>query len=195
MITSSDWDNAISYTNYRNMVDALVAEGKTTGIKQSQSLLDYTRLNVQRMHRWDKTAVILSELQEAIKNTPAQKWLVITEGWCGDAAQNVPILAKLSDENPHIEMRIILRDENLPIMDLYLTNGGRSIPKLIALDNDFKEIFNWGPRPAVAQTLVEALKKAETPFEALAEQLHKWYAEDKNAHLQAEFLELLAKNK
>ena len=173
------------------MIDKLMAEGKTTGEKQDAELLAYAKLNIQRMNRLDKTATVLPAMQEKIKQVQPQKWLILTEGWCGDAAQNIPILIKMADFAPQIEIRFLLRDEHLTIMDLYLTNGGRSIPKLIALSADWKELFNWGPRPLPAQELLVELKKENLPFKLLAEKLHKWYADDKNIHLQEEFLALL----
>ncbi len=191
MVTSSDWEKGISYLAYREMVNDLVAAGKTTGEEQSEKLLNYTQMNVQRMRRWDKTAVINPDLHSLLQKVVPQKWLVLTEGWCGDVSQSLPTLVKMADASPHIELRVLLRDENNALMNMYLTNGGKSIPKLIAVDTDFNELFNWGPRPVAAQTLITTLKQVETPFEELSEQLHKWYATDKNAHLQAEFIELL----
>ena len=195
MITHTHWEKAISYQTYRDMIDALIAEGKTTGKNQSPELLNYTQMNVRRMSRWDKTAVMVEPLQEVLRAAEPQKWLVLTEGWCGDAAQNIPMLVKMAAMNPHIEIRFLLRDENLEVMDAYLTNGGRSIPKLIALketpEGTLEEFFNWGPRPIPAQEMIIALKKENTPFEILAEKLHKWYADDKQEHLQAEFFALL----
>lgn len=191
MITPQHWEKAISYKDYRNMIDALMAEGKTTGEKQTPELLAYAKLNIQRMNRLDKTATVLPALEEKIKHAKPQKWLILTEGWCGDAAQNLPILIKIAELAPQIEVRFLLRDENLDIMDLYLTNGGRSIPKLIALSADGQELFNWGPRPLPAQEFLIELKKTNPPFDVLAEKLHKWYADDKNQHLQEEILALL----
>jgi hypothetical protein len=190
MITPAHWDKGISYLAYRTMINASISEGKIT------EYLDYTKMNVQRMNRLDKTATILPALAEKVATLPAQKWLILTEGWCGDAAQNLPILAKLADLASQIELRLLLRDAHLDLMDLYLTEGGRSIPKLIVFEEpatdiqDWKEFFNWGPRPAPAQDLVLSLKKAETPFEVLSEKLHKWYADDKGIHLQQELLAL-----
>jgi hypothetical protein len=197
MITPSHWEQAVSYQTYRAMMDHLVAEGKTTGETQTQELLDYTRMNIRRMVRWDKTAVISPELQAILPTLPAQKWLILTEGWCGDAAQNVPMLVKIAEACPQIELRLLLRDEHLDLMDLYLTNGGRSIPKLIAFEkpttqaDEWKQFFHWGPRPEVAQTMVLQMKHDKIPFAELAEKLHKWYSDDQHTHLQKEMVALL----
>ncbi len=142
--------NAMDYTTYRNLIDTLLVEGKVTGLQQSPDLNEYTKLNVARMKRIDKTIEVLPDLQQLISsiNKP-QTWIVLTEGWCGDAAQIVPVFYALSKLNDKINFALLLRDDNLELMDQCLTNGkSRSIPKLIAADTEtMEELFNWGPRP------------------------------------------------
>jgi hypothetical protein len=185
---------ALNYTDYRALIDTLLAEGKTTGPNQSEALTEYTQMNVQRMSRWDKTAVINPDLQNALAAIGRKLiWVVLTEGWCGDAAQNIPTIVKMAAINPHIELKFLLRDENLAIMDNYLTNGGRAIPKLICLDAQTgEELGTWGPRPAILQNwVIETKKKPDFEFKAFAEYVHKWYATNKNEELQKEFLALV----
>jgi hypothetical protein len=183
-----------TYSAYRHLIDELQAEGKTTGPQQSELLTNYTRLNVQRMSRIDKTIQLLPELQAALKALPQHyAWLIITEGWCGDAAQIVPVLeaaAKASQGN--VTTHYLLRDQNLDLMDQYLTAGGRSIPKLVILQADtLTEVANWGPRPATAQQMFLDLKSQDLPFEEFSTQLHAWYAKDKTKSTQHELLTLL----
>src|SRR5690606_18570796 len=122
-----------------------------------------------------------------------QIWLVLSESWCGDAAQNVSVLAKIAAQNPLIDLRIVLRDDNDELMQRYLTNGGKSIPKLIAISDDFEtELFNWGPRPAEAIQLVIDLKnKYGAITDEVKEALQKWYNEDKGISLQKEMIQLI----
>jgi hypothetical protein len=149
-------DNALAssynYEEYKSLIKELVATNKTTGPVQSNSLIDYTKLNAARIKRWDKTYNPSLKMQQVL-NAIQQKetWLVLTEAWCGDAAHNVPILAKIASYNPSINFRLALRDENLEVMDMHLTNGGRSIPKLIRLNVDGQSIGSWGPRPQILQ--------------------------------------------
>jgi hypothetical protein len=146
------------------------------------------------MKRLDKTIHLNSEIKAALQamKTP-QTWLVISEAWCGDAAQNVPILQKMADLNENIELKIILRDENLEVMDLYLTNGGRSIPKLITLENKtLDELFTWGPRPASIQQVMNELKAANiTEISTLVEKIQIAYNNDKSLSIQEEMLSIL----
>jgi Thioredoxin len=106
------------------------------------------------------------------------KLLVLAEDWCGDASNTVPILAKLSDLAPGIELRILRRDEHPDVMDRYLTNGARSIPVVIALDRDFRELGHWGPRPRLLQEWVLEERKKGTPKDQLYPEVRRWYARD-----------------
>ena len=106
------------------------------------------------------------------------KLLVLAEDWCGDASNTIPILAKLSDLAPGIELRILRRDEHPDVMDRYLTNGARSIPVVIALDRDFHELGHWGPRPRLLQEWVLEERKKGTPKDQLYPEVRRWYARD-----------------
>src|SRR5690554_2397426 len=194
-ITPELIQESITYSQYRNLIDQLLAQGKTTGENHSEAMLNYTRMNVRRMDRWDKTAVVNAELQEKIAQIDApQTWLVLTEAWCGDAAQSIPFMVKAASYSPLVDIRFILRDEHPDVMDAYLTNGGRSIPKLIALKNeDLAELFTWGPRPQVLQQKYLAYLEDSKGIsqEDFIESIHLWYAKDKNANIDAEFLTLI----
>jgi len=156
---------------------------------------DVTKLNLQRSNRIYRTYNVNEELKNSIlKIDTPHIWMVITEDWCGDSAQNLPYISKIAEMNPLIELKIILRDSNLDIMDLYLTDGNsRSIPKLVAFDKDGDEIFQWGPRPKSAQKKVEDGKRSGLTKDEYLANLHSWYAENKGKDLEGEFLELLTK--
>jgi len=193
-IVNNALQNSMTYQAYFKLTEDLLAEGKTTGPNQSEDYIHYTNLNFHRMKRLDKTVTINSDLATQIQSiTIPQTWLVISEAWCGDAAQNVPILQKMANLSENVELKIILRDENLELMDLYLTNGGRSIPKLIALDNStLNELFTWGPRPSIIQKVMNELKEANvTEISEIVEKIQIAYNADKSKSIQIEFLKLL----
>lgn len=152
----------------------------------------YTRLNFQRMKRWDKTFVPDTVLVEQLKAASRQEWWVITEAWCGDSAQNLPVIAALAAA-AGISLRIVLRDENPEIIAQYLTNGTKSIPVLASFDAAQQQLFRWGPRPAAAQILMEEWKAnpAGRDFEAFELEMHRWYTENKGKDTQAELSKLL----
>ena len=190
-------NKSLSYSEYLQLTEDLLNQGKTTGPNQGADYVHYTNLNFHRMKRLDKTVEINAELKSLIAQiqTP-QTWLVISEAWCGDAAQNVPLLQKLADLSSKIELKIILRDENLEVMDMYLTNGGRSIPKLIALENEtLNELYTWGPRPASIQNVMNELKAANvTEISEIVEKIQIAYNHDKSQSFQNEFVTLLTEN-
>ncbi|WP_316822152.1 thioredoxin family protein [Pedobacter gandavensis] len=191
---SNIFDNeGISYAEYRELVNKLLQEGKTTGVDHSEAMLHYTKMNVQRMNRVDKTVTLNSELLKATQDLKNQyRFLVISEGWCGDAAQIVPVFNKISLVNPeHISLKFVLRDKNLPLIDAHLTNGGRAIPVLLILDEAGHVICQWGPRPKVLQSLLLQWKKESTDMMLIAEQLHGWYAKDKTQSTQEELCKII----
>ena len=185
---------AYSYASYRHLVDELLTQGRTTGTNQSDALLQYAKLNEQRMSRLDKTVQLLPEVTAELARLQGQYvWLVLTEGWCGDAAQIVPVLDAIARASGgHLSTRYLLRDENLDLMDRYLTGTSRSIPKLVVLRADtLTEAAQWGPRPAEAQTLLLELKAQGASHEEYAERIHAWYAKDRTRSTQLELLALL----
>ncbi|OUJ76224.1 thioredoxin family protein [Hymenobacter crusticola] len=196
VLTAEQLATGYSYSSYRQLIDAALAQDRTTGPNQSEELTKYTRLNVQRMSRIDKTVQLLPALREALANLQNRYvWLIITEGWCGDAAQIVPVLeAAAQASDGKIETRYLLRDEHPDLMDNYLTNGGRSIPKLVILHADtLVEVINWGPRPAAAQEMFMQLKAQGVSHDDFVTQVHGWYAKDKTQSTQQELLQLVGK--
>lgn len=180
-----------SYDTYRTLMENLVANGKTSGKDQSAALIEYTKLNLQRMNRWEKTFSVSESFKAEIGHTMKQTWWLITEAWCGDSAQILTVLARIvSASNGKIGLNIILRDENPVIMERYLTNGSRSVPKLIAVDENGNELFTWGPRPKTAQQMVSDWKNnpAGKSYEDLKKDLHLWYAKNKGEEVQQEII-------
>lgn len=192
-IIKNSLKKSLTYQEYRSLVSRLLEKGKSTGPIQTEELTNYSLLNDKRMKRLDKTIKITDDTKAAVLSiSKPQTWLVITEGWCGDAAQNLPVLHKLAELNKNVDLKLVLRDDNLELMDLYLTNGGRSIPKLIALDEELNELFTWGPRPSVAVQMVNDYKEKHGVLDASFKQdLQVWYNKNKGINLQEDFIKLL----
>ncbi|BCY28023.1 thioredoxin family protein [Flavobacterium okayamense] len=187
-------DNSFSYLEYRQLVSKLISEGKSTGHNQTEALLQYSELNETRMNRLEKTLKVPQELTEKLNNlTKDYIWLTISEGWCGDAAQIIPILHKLEEVSNKVELKLVLRDDNDELMQLYLTNGSKSIPKVIILEKETKEVItSWGPRPEPARKLIADYKAQHGVVdEPVKIELQKWYLHDKGLTTMKELVELL----
>lgn len=182
---------------YQELFASVVAEGRTTGPEQNDELREYTKLNLARTNRVNKTVKLLPGLVQVLQGLPPMNWLVLTEAWCGDSSQCTPVLAMLAGAAPSVKFGILLRDSHLELMDRFPTNGTRGIPKLVAFDAHGKELFTWGPRPAAAQELVAANKalpaERQLPKEEIYAKMHAWYAADKGHAIQQEMLALLRK--
>jgi hypothetical protein len=194
-------ENAMTYQEYAQKVADLLEKGivSTAGTYEpTEEMLHYTHTNLQRMHHLDKSTQLTVETIEQLNAVKEKRiWLVLTEGWCGDAGQVVPVIEKMAAQNAKIEHRILLRDEHLDIMDAFLTNEGRSIPKLIVLDEKGTVLASWGPRPqALQDIMVEqkakllALPKGERKayFDIIKTEVQQWYNNDKTISIQKELL-------
>ncbi|WP_452597768.1 thioredoxin family protein [Pontimicrobium sp. MEBiC01747] len=193
-IINDSLTKSTSYQEYRELVKELVAKNGTTGETQSEALANYTMLNDRRMKRWDKTIKVSDEVKtEVVTIDRDMTWIVLTESWCGDAAHLMPVMNKVADLNDGIDFRVVLRDENEALMNQFLTNGGKSIPKLIMLDNTTGDIVNtFGPRPSEATKLVNDYKAEHgklTP--EFKEDLQQWYNKDKGQNAIKDLVALL----
>lgn len=187
-------ERAMPYTKYRELVKQLVNDNASTGELQNEEMANYTLLNDKRMKRWDKTLKVNEADTNAVKNINSkQTWLVLTESWCGDAAHLIPVMNKVAELNDNIEFKVVLRDENEALMDRFLTNGGKSIPKLIMLDTETLTVLNtFGPRPAGATKLVMDYKEKHGEIKPeLKEELQGWYNKDKGQSTIAELIALM----
>ncbi|PJB12855.1 MAG: thioredoxin family protein [Flavobacteriales bacterium CG_4_9_14_3_um_filter_40_17] len=195
-IIEQSLEKSMSYKEYRILVQQLLEENESTGNTQSESLLNYSQLNDRRMHRWDKTLRVPEDIERKIKKFDKEiTWLVIAESWCGDAAHVLPVINKMTELNSNINLRIVIRDENMDLMNQFLTNGSQSIPKLIVLQKDTLEVLTiWGPRPSNATKMVEDYKKEHGSLDtAFKEDLQMWYNKDKGINIMQDLVFLLEK--
>lgn len=188
--------NSFSYTEYRKLASDLVAQGKPTGHDHSEALAQFATLNETRMNRLEKTITIDADVQLKLQNISNNYiWLVLAESWCGDAAQILPVINKMSAVSNALQLKIVLRDDNDLLMQQFLTNGGKAIPKIIILDaQTLNVVADWGPRPQGAKQLILDYKATHgTVDEAAKIELQKWYLHDKGVAIQHEILEIMSR--
>ena len=193
-IIQNSLKTAQSYTEYKEMVLQLISEGKSTGDSQNENLSNFTKLNNQRMKRLDKQTKLSEDALGKTKRIQKDfTWLVLTESWCGDAAQTLPVINKFAEANEKINLKVVLRDENEDLMNQFLTNGSKSIPKLIVLDNSSNEVVgSWGPRSEMAGKMVTDYKNKNGKIdEQFKIDLQNWYNSDKGANIEKELVDLI----
>ena len=188
-------EEAFSYGQYSHLVQTMANEAKSTGDAPTEAYINYTKLNAKRMQRWDKTLKFPEESVNILESLSKKvNWLVFTESWCGDASPALPVMNKISQINPNITFKIILRDEHPQLMQLFLTNGAWSIPKLVQLEPESNRVIGtWGPRSTKATQLVDAFKLQHGALTAeFRESLQIWYNKDKGQSILEDLLILLS---
>ena len=180
----------MNWTEYTDLFDPIIKGEIKDGIYDNEVYVEYVQLNKARMNRWIRKNPISDKTKSAIANiSEPQKWIVISEPWCGDAAHSVPIIKLLSDLNENIELEIVLRDSS-DLIDSYLTNGGKSIPKLIVRDQNDEDLFTWGPRPEECQNLVLEMKNTDISPQEKNTRIQVWYNKNQGIGVQNEIAEL-----
>lgn len=190
-VTKEFYNHLPDFDTYYAEINELFEEGKTTGPNQSEAMINYTKLSLARTKRGLKTFKLKPELVELAKQNSSKNWFLISEAWCGDAGNIIPMMKLLADEVEGVTLKVMLRDEHPEVMESYLTNGGKSIPIFILFDENFNQIKKWGPRPEPAQNMVmEHKKKPTLSYEDFSVELQKWYVKDKAETLQNELIKL-----
>lgn len=161
----------------------------------SEEYINYVKLNSARVRRWKKTGKITPELAKTVQSIKSpQHWLLITEPWCGDAANSQVFIGKAALLNSKISLTVQNRDAADSEIGQYLTNGGKSVPKLIVRDEQGNDLFTWGPRPKEAQVLAMNLMNDDSlDMEEKKAGVQNWYNQDKGQSMQKELNELLKK--
>lgn len=191
------FSESLKYKQYREHVDALIIEGKTTGLNQEERLVEFTKLNVHRMNRIDKT-VRIDESTGAIFSglNNSYKMLLIGDAWCGDCAQILPVLEKIAESsNGKIEMFIISRDTFPNLIEAFQTNGANAVPKVLIFDETKSNVLStWGPRPKPAQDIMLNWKanKDTITWEQFENDLHLWYARNRGTAIVEEIVNLFS---
>lgn len=197
-------EQSISYETYAQFIEDLLAQYHHLNPDSVNEHIHFTRMNLISMERLDKTARMMAVTRVQMAKVQPMIWLVLTESWCNDAAQVLPVLNKMAKLNSNIQLQILFRDQQLKLMDAFLTNGTRSIPKVIFLNpTSLNVLGQWGPRPAVLQNFVleelakiSKIKGADAQkkrSDELSTQVQRWYAKDKSYSIQQEILAEISK--
>lgn len=182
----------MTFQTYLEQFEQILNSPNRQAPYDNEDYFNYTKLNWSRMNRWLKKGQILPQVKEKIQSiTEKQEWIVITEPWCGDASHVVPFIHMLAELNPLIHLDYELRDSEPHRIQNYLTNGGKSIPKLVIKNAAGEDLATWGPRPADCQELYKELHENNAPFEEVKIKLQNWYNEHQGVEIQEEIAALL----
>lgn len=138
MLAAERWNDALSVEEY----------------------LEQMRENRERfMENIDRTEI--TDRDRAIFGKEPLRVLVLTEDWCGDSAQFVPVVARLARELPQVELRILLRDQHWDLAAQYPRKDGYlAIPVFILFDQDMREIGTLIERPErVTQEMADETRR------------------------------------
>ena len=184
-----------SYQEYHRQIKNVVERGTDHPLNYSEGQVAITLLNQKRMLRHDRRfqrTPLLDELGLANLELEPTTWVVLTEGWCGDAAHIMPVIAHLAEALGNVKLRIVNRDQNLEVMDGFLTNGGRAIPKLIVTDSKGCVLGSWGARPEVLQAqFLRARNQPDFDQHLLNIHIQSWYNNDKGLTTAREIVRML----
>lgn len=183
-----------TYNQYRDFIQQLVENQYTSGKEKTEERINFTLLNDRRMKRLEKTIIVSDDIQKKLSQFKMNvTWLVVVETWCADGAQVLPVLNKMAELNKGIDLKIVLRDDNETLIDQFLTNGARAIPKLIMIDKKTEEVIGtYGPRPSTVTKIVEDFKQLHgkiTP--EFKEDLQRWYNKDKGQTIMEDLMGLI----
>lgn len=184
--------NGFSYAEYKEAW----REGKDRSAgdldRDERKMLHYLRYNWERSLAVENEFDISDNLRSAVDDIDEpQLWMVITEPWCGDSAFCLPVIRAAAERSDQVTLRILHRDDNLDIMDQYLTGGSRSIPKLVAFSQEGSERFQWGPRPDEGQRLFDHLKEQGRDKMEIVEELISWYEDGGYENVDEELVETI----
>lgn len=72
--------------------------------------------------------------------------LCLAGAWCGDCINQCPIFDHFARAASAIELRFLDRDARPEVREALAINGGRRVPVVVILSEDFQEVSRYGDR-------------------------------------------------
>lgn len=164
----------MNYETYKALFDTLKSSNEAP--YDDAYYQNYLVMNQRRFQRAEKNFQLSEALLSEIKSiSKAEKWVVISEPWCGDAAHLLPVIHNISLQNSLIEFDIELRDVTPFRIEQFLANGTKSIPVFIRYDEKMNYISHWGSRPKVLSDLIADMKSKGAVKEEFVAFAQNWY--------------------
>ena len=184
--------NGLTYDEYRAHWRDQKEASPDDADPDERRMIHFLNYNWERQARVHDEYTPSDDLRAAVDRLDeSQLWMVLTEPWCGDSAFLLPVIAEAAALTDHVTLRILLRDDNLDVMDQYLTDGSRSIPKLVAFAEEGTERFMWGPRPDGPRKRFAELKEEYDDKMQVIEELVAYYEDGAWREADAELAEAI----
>jgi hypothetical protein len=171
-----------------------VGPDRRAAYRSGQSLSEFLGTATANESLWaalSARARVPEEMSARAGNMPGTWYLlVLLEDWCGDAVNTIPVMARLAGDTSNIHMRVLRRDDHPALMNEHLTAGKRAIPVVMVLDNAFREVGWWGPRPRELQDWAMSVGAALAKSDRYRG-LRRWYAVDRGRQVLEEILQII----
>ncbi len=202
LITQDVIDGAMDYATYVAMVKQLVEGYRTAGSEGRDIKHQMTGVNYETILDLERSVILEKETINLLQRQHSELvWVFITEPWCLDSANALPVIHKMAELNSNIELKIVLKSAPPYIIESFPTNNSLSTPKTISLDK-FSLITwgTWGPRPEPLQAIVRIWlkdmskeEKEGDSFQVLHYQklIREWFKRDATKTMQAEMVKSL----
>ena len=133
MSENVEWDKAVDFKKFLN------------GARENVELM---KARYQGFQIIDEDEELLNSIQNNIRI------LVIGTDRCDDTAGNLPILAKMSECSPKIELRFLDSQNNAEYHQKFKVNGKRKTPVVLFLSSKLEELCRWVERPNAAYKMI-----------------------------------------
>ncbi|MCP4124728.1 MAG: thioredoxin family protein [Bacteroidetes bacterium] len=190
--------SAISNSTFLDVVRQAAAGGIQEPPYDELGFIGTTGVNLRRFENWESRVILNPDLISTISEKDMHmKWVLINEPWCSDGSFTQPVLNKIAGASEgRISLSILLRDKHPEVMDQFLTKGGRAIPKLIALNDQNKVMWTWGPRPEELQDIVgKIVRDPDCDHNEKIRVITRWSMKNKGVSMQRELLQLIKAHK
>jgi Thioredoxin len=175
---------------YQKSVDTLQAN-IATNTESDTKQLEYITNNFNTVKTILKTYEPSASMRAITNKLQEIDVYIIMENWCGSSASNVPFVVKILNTIKGAKIHIVPRDANEDFMNLYLSDGKKSIPIVVAFDKNGNELFKWGSSTAAQSEYAKKLQAQNMEFPDFINAMKKWFLENNAEAIEADFLSLL----
>ncbi len=173
------------------------AAGFRALFRQGQTIQEFVEAADFRKNEWQasyRNAVVPDSILARARAVPGTwRLLVVAADWCPDSYHIVPYLARLAQEVPGLQLRVVSTGPGKAVQEAYRTPDGRTAtPVVLILNQDFQEEGCMVERPtALEQLYLAHHARGESNAEAHEEAM-AWYEHNHGVATLSEIVDRLA---